>query len=167
MRRLLLRIAVTVTLLGPALAQAGYGYGGYCWATLSEAVGVYAQTHWGTSQGRILSYTPVSGAVQVIWNNQISAMAIVPCDPVITTDLFGASPMPWYGSDPGTVSACGSTVQTVGGVAGSGGGGSASLAGWSMTAEEGARLGVAIAGVFALAAVFRLMGRMGTEKDEE
>lgn len=170
MCRFLVRVFVALALLGPAVANAGYGFDPHCWATLSEAAGAYVKVFWSsTGGGRILSYTPVSGYTQVIVNNSVGGFTIRQCETVNTNDLFGGSPMPWYGSDPGTVSACGSQVQTQGGVSGSGSsGGVMSLAGWSMTAEEGVQIGVAIAGLFALAAVFRQLTRVGgSEKDEE
>lgn len=168
MCRFLVRVFVALALLGPAVANAGYGFDPHCWATLSEAAGAYVKVFWSsTGGGRILSYTPVSGYTQVIVNNSVGGFTIRQCETVNTNDLFGGSPMPWYGSDPGTVSACGSEVQSQGGVVGSGGVGFASLAGWTMTSDEGAQLGIAIAGVFALASVFRLLARMGSEKDEE
>lgn len=156
-----------------APAFAGYSATGYCYATLQEAASRAFYYYNGSGQCaagdcRILSYVPTSGTAQVISNGQIKELVVPPCEVVNATLPSYIQPSPWYGSDPGTVSACGSTVNTNGGITGSGGGPStATLIGWSMTAEEGAQIGVAVVSLFALAAVFKVLSKTGGSNSED
>lgn len=157
---MLARLLFAVLVLASGAAQAGYGYGVYCWGTLNEAVAVYAKVNWNATSIRILSYTPTTGNVQVVFNNNISAMSILPCDLVNTTDMYGATPTPWYGSDPGTVSACGSPVSPAGGVTGSGGASVAPLTEEQKTAlfNDGKEIGWGLSLIAIVAFVIRKMG---------
>lgn len=114
--------------LAPA-SFAGYQGIGGCFDTLSEAATTYAVA-WtgqcGNGGCRILSYTPVSGAAQVIVGGKIETYTITVCSAPPVVLPSGQLPTPWYASDTGTVSACGSTVGTSGGVSGGGGGGTVS-----------------------------------------
>lgn len=148
-----------LSLLGPS-AFAGYQGYSNCYATLGEAVTKVAYlftSQCGSGNCRILSYVPVTGQAQVIVGGSIQTFTVTSCaaDPVPLDGGLVATP--FYASDSGTVSACGATVSGSGGVSGGSGGGAATLAGWSMSSEDGALLGVAIAGLFALAAVWRLL----------
>lgn len=150
---------------------AGYSGNGQCFATIQEAVSRVAYYHNGictTGDCRILSYVPTSGTAQVISQASILALSVSPCEAPDSVLPAYILPTPWYGSDPGTVSACGSTVNTTGGVSGgSAAGGAVQLAGWSMTPEEGAQIGVAVVSLFALAAVFKVLSKVGGSNSDD
>lgn len=176
MKRQVLTVARLLLLLVAFLsapAFAGYSATGNCYATLQEAASrafyyYNASGQCASGDCRILSYVPTSGTAQVISNGQIKELVIPVCDVVNATLPSYIQPSPWYGSDPGTVSACGSTVNTSGGIGGSSGGSStATLVGWSMTADEGAQIGVAVVGLFALAAVFKVLSKTGGSNSDE
>ncbi|MDX9943768.1 MAG: hypothetical protein RBS35_03130 [Azonexus sp.] len=87
---------------------------------------------------------------------------------VLHFSLERAQPSPWYGSDPGTVSACGSTVQTTGGVAGSGGGsGVSELVPLSMSVADAQTLAASILGIWAIAFGFKSIYRILNDDDNE
>lgn len=112
-----------------APAHAGYQGPGGCFDTLSEAATSFAVAftgQCGNGSCRILSYTPVSGAAQIIVGGKIETYTISVCSSPPVPLSGGQQPTPWYASDSGTVSACGSTVGTSGGVTGGGGGGTVS-----------------------------------------
>lgn len=159
----MLRVAVLLFGLLGLLPVAHAGYQGYssCFATLEEAVTNVAVQFSGSCGGgscRILSYTPVSGAVQVIISGRIQLYTIPACSSPSAVLPSGQQPTPWYASDSGTVSACGSTVSGSGGVAGGATGGVLSF--YTPTAEEkvaafkdgstaGGLIAAAMAGVYA------------------
>lgn len=148
-----------LSLLGPS-AFAGYQGYSSCYATLGEAVTKVAYLYTGqcaTGSCRILSYVPVSGQAQVIVGGSIQSFTVTPCSSAPVPLDSGLVATPFYASDSGTVSACGATVSGAGGVSGGTGGGTATLSGWSMSAEEGALIGVAVTALFALAATWRML----------
>lgn len=155
-----------------SLSFAGYSATGNCYATLSEAASRAAYYYNGSGQCasgdcRILSYVPTSGTVQVISNGQILGLTIPACDIANSTLPSYIQPSPWYGSDPGTVSACGSTVQTTGGIAGSGGSGVSELVPFSMSLADAQSLAASILGIWAIAFVFKSVYRILHDDDNE
>lgn len=150
-------------------ARAGYQGYGKCFDSLGEAVTSIAYVFngaCGSGSCRILSYVPVTGAAQVIVGGMITTYTISSCSAAISPLDAGLVATPWYASDSGAVSACGSTVAASGGVSGSGGG-SAQLVGWSMTPEDGAAIGISVAGMFVLAAIFRQLNKMGSDRADD
>lgn len=107
------------------VAHAGYQGAGGCFGTLQEAATSFAVA-WtgqcGNGSCRILSYTPVSGAAQIIIGGKLETYTIPACSSPPVALPSGQQPTPWYASDSGTVSACGSTVSGTGGVTGGTGG---------------------------------------------
>lgn len=157
-----------LSLLGPS-AFAGYQGYSSCYATLGEAVTKVAYlftSQCGSGNCRILSYVPVTGQAQVIVGGSIQTFTVTSCASATVPLDGGLVATPFYASDTGTVSACGATVSGAGGVSGGSGGGVATLAGWSMTAEEGAMIGVAVASLFALAGVWRVLQSRDSESEE-
>lgn len=120
------RIVCVLVLLFCSGAQAsGFdGTGGRCFATIEEAVTSAAYyLNWGrcgTGTCRILSYTPTSGSAQVINGAELFTLTVSTCGVVNQTLPTGLYSTPWFGSDPGVVSACGSTVSPGGGLTGTG-----------------------------------------------
>ena len=103
--------------------QAGYSPGtALCFAELGEAVTSRAGSSCSSGSCRLLSYSPSNGAAIVIVGSSISTYSIAPCATVNASLSSGVVSTPWYGSDPGTVSSCGSTVNASGGISGSGSG---------------------------------------------
>lgn len=159
-----------------APAFAGYSATANCYATLPEAASRAAYYYNGSGQCasgdcRILSYVPTSGTAQVISNGQILGLTIPACDVVNSTLPSYIQPSPWYGSDPGTVSACGSTVQTNGGIAGSGSGssGPVELLPFSISVADAQNVLVAILMLWAIAWIFKALSRAlrVDERDDE
>jgi hypothetical protein len=155
---------------------AGYGSAYNCYATLGEAA---SRTMYyfngsglcGSGQCRILSYVPVSGEVQLIADGYVRSLSVPPCDPVDSVLPSFIQPSPWYGSDPGTVSACGSTVQTNGGISGSGSGssGPVELLPLSISVADAQNVLVAILMLWAIAWIFKAISRAlrVDERDDE
>lgn len=154
-----------------SLTFAGYAGNGQCYSTIQEAVSRAAYYKDGACTSgdcRILSFVPASGTAQVISQGSIIALSISPCDVVDSTLPTYIQPSPWYGSDPGTVSACGSTVQTTGGVAGSGGGsGVSELVPLSMSVADAQTLAASILGIWAIAFGFKSIYRILNDDDNE
>lgn len=123
---MLSRIVCVLAFLFCSGAQAtGFdGSGGRCFATIEEAVTSSAYyVQWGRCGGgtcRILSYTPTSGSAQVINGSELFTLTISSCGTVNQTLPSGLYATPWFGSDPGVVSACGATVSPTGGLTGTG-----------------------------------------------
>lgn len=155
---------------------AGYSATGNCYATLSEAASRAAYYYNASGQCasgdcRILSYVPTSGTAQVISNGQIRELVVPVCEVVNATLPSYIQPSPWYGSDPGTVSACGSTVNTNGGISGSGSGasGPVELLPFSISLLDAQTLVVSILMLWAVAWIFKAITRAlrVDERDEE
>lgn len=149
------------------VAQAGYQGVGGCFGTLQEAATSFAVA-WtgqcGNGSCRILSYTPVSGAAQIIIGGKLETFSIPACSSSTVTLPSGQQPTPWYASDSGTVSACGSAVSGTGGVTGGTSGGVLSF--YTPTDEEkvaafkdGSKAGGMIAASLAVVYSFVLIRR--------
>jgi hypothetical protein len=122
------RLFLIVLFFLSGAVQAGYSTNGSCYETIQEAVSRAAYYKNGicvSGDCRILSYVPTSSTAQVISQGVIVPLTITSCSVVDSTLPAYIQPSPWFGSDPGTVSACGSTVNTNGGVSGTGSGSSA------------------------------------------
>lgn len=114
---------VALLLALPSLAFAGYSGQGYCYGTLGEAVTKVAYAWTGQCANgscRLLSYVPVTGAAQVIVGGKIETFTIMACESAPVALESGLTATPFYASDSGTVSACGSSVSGAGGVSGGG-----------------------------------------------
>lgn len=126
----------------PVFADSGYNGFGFCYQSLGEAVTAAAKYTNGAGycvngNCRILSYVPATFKAQVIDGGQIREYSIPPCTAnTFSTLPTGVMPSPWYGSDPGTVSACGGTVAGSGGISGSSGSVSGSVTIASLTPEQ-------------------------------
>lgn len=128
---MLRRWLVALLLAVPSLASAGYSGAGYCYATLGEAVTKVAYAWTGQcSNGscRLLSYVPVTGAAQVIVGGKIETFTIMACESAPVALESGLTSTPFYASDSGTVSACGSSVAGGGGLSGGTSGASSEFA---------------------------------------
>jgi len=148
-----------------SFSNAGYSSSSRCFSSIGEAVSDSAFSNWGEcSNGacRILSYVPVSGQAQVISGGNVRTINVPSCD-VVNSSFWGA-PSPWYASDSGTVSACGSNVNTGGGLSGSGGG-TLSITALDLSVDQGAQIGGAILYLWAIAFVFRLVIRFLSFKE--
>lgn len=157
-----------LVLLGPS-AFAGYQGYSSCYETLGEAVTKVAYlftSQCGSGNCRILSYVPVTGQAQVIVGGSIQTFTVTSCASLPVPLDSGLVATPFYASDSGTVSACGATVSGAGGVSGGSGGGVVTLSGWSMSPEEGAMIGVAVATLLALAATWRILQSRHSDSDE-
>jgi hypothetical protein len=145
---------------------AGYSPGtASCFEELGAAVTSRAGSQCSSGGCRILSYSPSNAVATVISGSTVYSYTVSVCDSVNSVLPSSAVITPWYGSDPGTVSACGSVVNTVGGVSGSSSG-VVQLAGWSMTADEGALIGVSVVSLFAVAAVFKVLSKTGGDSND-
>lgn len=118
MARLVLVVLFLIT--GAARAD-GYASQHNCFATIEEAASMEAYRWNGSGncangQCRILSYVPTSGATSVMSNNSVLALTVPRCTGSFSTLPSFITPSPWFGSDPGVVSACGNTVSPTGGL---------------------------------------------------
>ncbi|WP_346288600.1 hypothetical protein [Zoogloea sp.] len=149
----------------PSLSFAGYGWGGYCWDQLEVAMAVHTAWYNSAATGaNLLMYNPTAQRVYYIKGNEVLFVdSIYTCSSQGLGD-YGLAHMTWY-SPPAGVLIAGSTPGNSGAPATSIG--SVSLVGWSMSAEDGARLGVAVSGLFVLAAVFRVLGGMGSSREDQ
>lgn len=146
----------------------GYSPGtSLCFAELGEAVTSRAGSLCVSGACRILSYSPSNAAAIVISGSTISTYSISPCANVNTVLPASSAPTPWYGTDPGTVSACGSIVQTSGGIAGSGGSGISELVPFSMSVSDAQSIAVSILFIWAIAFAYKLLYRVLNHDDNE
>lgn len=117
------RLCFAFLLLCSGAAQAGYSPGNSsCFAELGEAITSRAGSACSSGSCRLLSYSPSNAAAVVIIGAGLANYSISPCETINAVLPSGSVSTPWYGSDPGTVSSCGSTVNTNGGLSGSGSG---------------------------------------------
>lgn len=113
-------LVVLLFITGAARAD-GYASQHNCFATIEEAASMEAYRWNGAGncaagQCRILSYVPTSGATSVLSNNSVLALTVPRCTGAFSTLPSFITPSPWFGSDPGVVSACGNTVSPTGGL---------------------------------------------------
>lgn len=157
----MIRLIFIFSLLISSSAHAGYSFSGYCFASLSEAVTINAASYNGsgwcqTGSCRILSYVPATQQATVINGTGLIPLSIAPCDNVTATLPSYMVPTPWYGSDPGTVSACGQTVSSGGGITGSSGG-VLSIPVFDLTLDQARNIAQSILYLWAIAFVFRML----------
>lgn len=166
----LVLVALFFIVSGSARAD-GYSAQGSCFGTIEEAVSMEAY-YWNGSrsctagQCRILSYTPISGATAVMVGNYVLSFTIPRCTSSLSTLPSTTTPTPWFGSDPGVVSACGNTVSPTGGLQPSGTTGTSGQSVTSLTPEQaleryndGVTLGWGVAAAVAAAWAVAMIGK--------
>lgn len=162
----LLRIAALCAFLGPSFALAGYGWGGYCWDELEVAMGVHTAWYNTAATGaKILMFNPTAQRVYYLQGNDVLFVdSVYVCNSPGMGDL-GTAHMSWYSPSSGVK------------IAGSGSGNvdipttpsvlTANVSGWTMTSQDGLKLGIAIAGLFTVAAVFRVLAGVGSSRSSD
>lgn len=166
-RRFAFSLFVTVTVIVPSVSYAGYGWGGYCWDKLETAIGVYALMYNSAATGAsILMYSPSVQRAYLLKGSDVIAVDGVygNCTSQGLGD-YGATPNNWY-SPPAGVLIAGSSSGNVE-TPSSGGSLTANIAGWTMTNQDGLKLGIAIAGIFTVAAVFRVLAGVGSSRSSD
>lgn len=156
---MLARLLIAACVLVSGAAQAGYGWGGYCWDKLETAMGVHSAWYNTSAIGAsILMYNPTIQRVYLLRGNDVVWVdSIYTCNAPSLGD-YGTAPNNWYSPSGG--------VQ-VAGASGSGGSttnpttGSVELTEAQKTQlfNDGKELGWGLAGVALVAFLIRQIGR--------